>query len=137
MIIREKDDELSITCRNLKGGLLNGKSVCVGYADILKNILGEFGIEAKVIVAYPDKNYEYYDEQDASGHAWNSVFLDGEEFYCDLTWDADNIKMDNYPLRYCLCCREIFLGHEKYKDEYSGKVDRINFRRRTIEIIWI
>ena len=123
----EKDDELSITCRNLKGGLLNGKSVCVGYADILKNILGEFEIEAKFIGADQDETREDYNEKDRNGHAWNSVFLDGEEFYCDLTWDADNIKMDNYPLRYFLCGRDTFFGHEKYKDEYDGKVDRIHF----------
>ena len=123
----EKDDELSITCRNLKGGLLNGKSVCVGYADILKNILEEFEIEAKFIGVDQDETREDYNEKDRNGHAWNSVFLDGEEFYCDLTWDADNIKMDNYPLRYFLCGRDTFFGHEKYKDEYDGKVDRIHF----------
>ena len=123
----EKDEELSIICRNLKGGLLNGKSVCAGYADILKNILEEFGIKAKFIGANPDETREDYDEKNAYGHAWNSAILDGEEFYCDLTWDEADIKMDNYPLKYCFCGRDTFFEHEKYKDEYKGKVDRIYF----------
>ncbi len=122
----EKDEELSINCRNLKGGLLNGKAVCAGYADILKNILEEFGIKAKFIGADPDKTRKDYNEKEQSGHAWNWVFLDGKEFYCDLTWDEADIKMDNYPLRYCFCSSDIW-GHEKYKDEYKGKVDRIHF----------
>lgn len=61
------------------------------------------------------------------GHAWNSVFLDGEEYYCDLTWDADDIKMNNYPLRYCLCDGESF-GHELFKDEHQFEVERLHFR---------
>ena len=60
----EKDFELTRTCRSLKDGLLKGKAVCAGYANILKNIIEEFGIEAKYISAEQDKLSEFYDEKD-------------------------------------------------------------------------
>lgn len=70
-----------------------------------------------------------------NGHAWNSVVLDGEEYYCDLTWDAPDIQMNNYPLKYCLCDGETF-GHEVFIDKHKFEVERICYRRRTIKIIW-
>ena len=57
-----------------------------------------------------------------NGHAWNSVVLDGEEYYCDLTWDAHNIQMNNYPLEYCLCDGETF-GHEGFIDKHKFEVE--------------
>ncbi|MBQ3414495.1 MAG: hypothetical protein IJH39_03940 [Clostridia bacterium] len=60
----KKDFELTKSCRSLKEGLLKGKAVCAGYANILKNIIEEFGIEAKYISAEQDKLSEFYDEKD-------------------------------------------------------------------------
>lgn len=69
------------TCRNLINGLKDGKCVCAGYADILRNALDLVGIEAR-------KNggrVHYSDPK--SGHAWNQVKIDGKWYYTDLTWD--------------------------------------------------
>jgi len=97
-----KDDDLRITCRNLKDGLLEGKAVCAGYADILKNVLGEFGIKAQYIGRNPEDMEKYAERmgyQDDHGHAWNSVILDGKKYLCDLTWDADDIKLEHFPIQ--------------------------------------
>ena len=40
--------------------------------------------------------------KDTGGHAWNLLRLDGKKYWTDLTWDANNIKSDRYPLKYCL-----------------------------------
>lgn len=126
----KEDYNLAISCRNLKDGLLEGKAVCAGYADILKNVLGEFGIKAQYIGRNPEDMEKYaermgyqdevkmdeflgfektdidefvksYGYQDDHGHAWNSVILDGKKYLCDLTWDADDIKLERFPLAYC------------------------------------
>lgn len=126
----KKDKQLQVTCRNLRDGLLKGEAVCAGYADILKNVLGEFGIKAQYIGRNPEEMEKYaermgyqdkvkmdealgfektgidefvknYGYQDDHGHAWNSVILDGKKYLCDLTWDADNIKLEHFPLAYC------------------------------------
>lgn len=75
------------TSRNLLEGLEEGKCVCAGYADILKNALALVGIEARYnagLCKRTDNN---------SGHAWNQVQLDDgtgnkKWYYTDLTWDA-------------------------------------------------
>ena len=145
----EKDKRLQATCRNLIGGLLEDKSVCAGYADILKNILSEFGIKAKYICRKPedieifakrngydeeveyDEENEFYDQierekldmkefvqrlgyQDKCSHAWNLVELDGKKYLCDLTWDADSIKCEHYPLDYCCTSSYDFYFEPKY-----------------------
>lgn len=111
----EDDEKLQRICRNLYGGLVDNEAVCAGYAIILKAVLEEFGIECTYIARQADKNHENYtEEMDDKGHAWNFVKLDGKEYCCDLTWDADDIKMERYPLKYCLTDSETF-GHELYK----------------------
>ena len=110
----EDDEELQKVCRNLYGGLIDNEAVCAGYAIILKAILEEFDIECTYIARDADESHEDYREEiDDKGHAWNCVKLDGKEYYCDLTWDADDIQMERYPLKYCLTDSETF-GHELY-----------------------
>lgn len=108
----KNNEELQRICRNLYGGLVDNEAVCAGYAIILKAILQEFDIECIYIAKEADENHEDYTEAD-EGHAWNRVKLDGKEYYCDLTWDADDIKMKRYPLKYCLTDSDLF-GHELY-----------------------
>lgn len=135
------DKELRYNCRNMKNGLLgvarDGKNmcmaVCAGYADILRNVLSCLGIESEYISSmsdkrfFLDKNGAYVPQKDDNGkniyengttdpmgHAYNLVSLDGKKFYCDLTWDADNIKVDRFPLWNFLNSSEFFLrSHDK------------------------
>ena len=76
--------------RNLMGGLLYGKSVCAGYAEILRNVLACKKIESKFVVS--------------DTHGYNQVKIDGRWYYVDLTWDADDIvegkKIENCLLSY-------------------------------------
>ncbi|MBP3284156.1 MAG: hypothetical protein J6M02_01500 [Clostridia bacterium] len=133
------DTELQHNCRNMKNGLLgidrNGKieylSVCAGYADILRNVLACFDIEGEFVrskseVQLEIRNGAYEEKKDESGktiykngttdpmgHAYNLVRLDGRKFYCDLTWDANNIKVDRFPLWNFLNSYEHFMkSHE-------------------------
>ena len=66
-------------------GIMVGKSgVCSGFAETLRNLLAERGIEAKYVTGWTKgKN----GEGDRTGHAWNQVRLDGEWYNCDITCD--------------------------------------------------
>lgn len=120
----KKDEALKYTCRNLKNGLcgverdgrMENLTVCAGYADILRNVLSCFGIESIYVSsrscaelelkggAYVEKtdkdgNIVYRNgTNDPMGHAYNLVFLDGKEYYADLTWDESYIKAKRLPL---------------------------------------
>lgn len=64
--------------RNLKNGLLMGKCVCAGYAEILRNTCLLKGVPSIVLVG-PSKG---------GLHAWNQVQLDdGKWIEVDPTWD--------------------------------------------------
>ena len=118
----KKDDRLQTTCRNLLGGLLENKCVCAGYADILRNVLACTGIYSEFIGASPDfENGVPYNLKDPSGHAWNLVKLDGKKYWTDLTWDANNIKSDRYPLEYCLKSTKEF-GHNTFKKRIEDQI---------------
>lgn len=118
----EKDARLQTTCRNLLGGLLENKCVCAGYADILRNVLACTGIYSEFIGASPDfENGVPYNFKDPGGHAWNLVKLDGKKYWTDLTWDANNIKSDRYPLKYCLKSTKEF-GHNTFKKRIEDQI---------------
>jgi len=100
------DDE----AHNLKGGLLDGKCVCEGYALILKQVLRCAGIECRYVEDEVDKDVNDPKNKDAR-HAWNQVKIDGEWYNCDLTWDSSKLVYEN-DLDYCLQSDEDFILHK-------------------------
>lgn len=110
----EKDEQMQKTCRDLYGGLVNGKCVCAGYANILANVLSCFDMKAKYIGGSINiEDGVVYNLKDPQGHAWNEVYLDGESFLTDLTWDYNNIRAGHFPLKYFLKSKADF-GHNDY-----------------------
>lgn len=82
------------TSRNLENGLLYGTCVCAGYADILKNVLSEVGIESTYVEGRTDQG---------ELHAWNQVKIVDKSgkanwYNVDLTWDSTQ-KGTNYYLQ--------------------------------------
>lgn len=70
------------------GVLVEGFGICSGYSDAMKLFLDKLNII----------NYKVSNDQ----HIWNLVYLDGEWYHLDLTWDDPvsdkNITRDNYFL---------------------------------------
>jgi len=57
--------------------LVNGTSVCQGYANLFYRLALEVGVDNRIVTG------------DAGGpHAWNLVEIDGTYYYVDSTWDA-------------------------------------------------
>lgn len=116
------NERLQITCRNLLGGLLENRSVCAGYADILRNTLACADIYSEYVGAMPDiENGVSFNLKDPKGHAYNLVMLDGEKYWVDLTWDAAAIKADRYPLQYCLKSTKDF-AHYTFKKRLQDEI---------------
>lgn len=87
-----------VTCRNLEGGLLNNTCVCVGYSEIIRNILACCGIESKLVIG--------------GAHCWNQVKLDGDWYNVDYTFDQPNIAKGK-KTKYMLKSDKDFKGHSK------------------------
>ena len=77
--------------------LINGKSVCQGYATLFYRMARECGLQTRIITGISNGEH----------HAWNIIKLDGAWYYLDSTWDAGK-KI----YRYYLKGSEEFLSHD-------------------------
>lgn len=110
----EEDTYWQESCRNLKGGLIEGKeAVCAGYAEILRNALALKGIESHYIQGFSEKEGE-------AGHAWNQVKIGNNWYNVDLTWDRDEILKQGKASSEMLKTDEEFKDHDKYSDERTN-----------------
>lgn len=69
--------------RDAYGGIVNGLSVCQGYAESLQYLLHQAGIQSFVVTGYSQNQL----------HAWNLVRIDGEYYHTDLTWNDQGEKL--------------------------------------------
>ncbi len=63
--------------------LVNGRTVCAGYARAFQYLMTQMGIPCYYCTGYAGEN-----------HAWNIVRLDGEYYNVDVTWD--DTEPNNY-----------------------------------------
>jgi len=95
-------EQRKYSSRTLVGGLLEGKCVCAGYAEILRNACAMMGIEARWVCSKEDLTINEQGEYDQDTHAFCQVKIDDKWYNVDLTWDRDRIvsgKMPEYFLK--------------------------------------
>lgn len=133
---KEYEEQQYVNCRNLRNGLIEGKCVCAGYADILRNALAMVNVESKYIVGavvdgtISEKNFkeekyqgDYFKKKEdgtvevGEYHAWNKVKLDGIWYNVDPTWDATRIRMGQSPRNCLKTDEEIRKNSKKIKFE--------------------
>ncbi len=106
-------EENARTSRNLENAVLLNTSICLGFADTLKQMLSLVGIEAKIIPSLADTN--------GLNHAFNVIKIDGKWYNADLTWDYPYIRRKIRP-PYCLKSDKEFQRCEK-EEWYSHQPD--------------
>lgn len=73
--------------------LINGLSMCKGYAQAMNRLLKAANIESKIVIGdiidaeEPDK--------EKLGHAWNIVKINDKNYHIDATWDSTYTHMYN------------------------------------------
>ncbi|MCR5251997.1 MAG: chitobiase/beta-hexosaminidase C-terminal domain-containing protein, partial [Lachnospiraceae bacterium] len=60
---------------NAYNALVEGDSVCQGYAEAFECLLQRIGVDGQVVTS------------EGINHAWNVLSLDGKWYYIDCTWD--------------------------------------------------
>lgn len=65
--------------------LVNGRTVCAGYARAFQYIMTQLGVPCYYCTGYSGQN-----------HAWNIIRLDGEFYNVDTTWDDTNPNTYDY-----------------------------------------
>ena len=65
--------------------LVNGRTVCAGYARAMQYLMTQLGVPCYYCTGYAGEN-----------HAWNIIKLDGEYYNVDATWDDTNPNTYDY-----------------------------------------
>ncbi len=89
--------------------VINGSTVCMGYANILTELCTGAGVACIPVigdVTYLKNKLDFrYERQ----HAWNMVKLNNNWYTLDVTWmDGDNIVNVNQDLKWYLTTPDIF-----------------------------
>lgn len=86
----ENDDPFITDSYKAYGALVNGKAVCSGYAKAFDLLSKSYGLSS-VIVTGTATNSSGITEP----HAWNQIYLDGEWYNVDVTWEdpITNVKV--------------------------------------------
>lgn len=95
---KENEEERSFA-RGITSVMNSDTIVCVGYANLLKEMCLRLGIECfKASLMIYDKKGEFL-----GGHANNIICLDGKLYYADACWDCvDDISKDTKFYNHCL-----------------------------------
>lgn len=112
--------------RSLRG-LYSGKTVCAGYALILKELCDRNDIECQYVEGVCSKEDA---AKDVLTHAWNIVKLNGEYFPIDLTWRASKNKRGK-----ALSFEDLANVNEFIKSHIPGKYEVIQDYAHTLKSI--
>ena len=97
--------------QNIYSVLVNGKSVCAGYARTTQYLLEQLD----VFCAYVTGQAKRPDLKEAVPHAWNLISCDGEYYFVDTTWgDPIYLKEVDTNIVYdylCISQTELFRTH--------------------------
>ncbi len=90
-----KDDSLGyVTWNNsylkttFKRLLKDKKTMCTGYAYLVKELAFLSGIESEIINGYGRSVASNINELEMANHSWNAVKLNNKWYLCDATWSS-------------------------------------------------
>jgi transglutaminase/protease-like cytokinesis protein 3 len=76
------------------------RTLCTGYAYLIKELANLVGLECEIIHGYGEMNKLKFDSMDIPNHSWNAVKLDGTWYLCDATWSSGIINMNTYRFEF-------------------------------------
>ncbi len=71
-----------------KNLLKNKKTMCTGYAYLIKEMANIANIECEIIDGYARNVSSNIDALEMANHSWNAVRLNGKWYLCDATWSS-------------------------------------------------
>ncbi len=113
------------TDQNILSSLIDGQSVCAGYARAYQYLLNRVGVEAVYIVG--TVNESLAQDTTDEGHAWVMIHLDDDYYYSDLTWgDVVNGDMTHTCYGFLLMTDEEMLACYEPSVSYEKTTNTTN-----------
>lgn len=108
------------------GPLINGKGVCLGYAETFRLLMDMVGIECITVTGAGSQN--------RGSHAWNMVNLNGNWYCVDSAWDHNHPEIDqDYPIEDLMMFYEYFNVTSQYMADTDHQWDYDNTPEATAE----
>jgi hypothetical protein len=95
IIINTEYDLKSSDNQNIYSVLVNGRSVCAGYARTFQYLMNKIGLYTLYIQGSL-KN----EKGEEINHAWNLASIDGKYYYFDVTWDDPTFLSKSQRINY-------------------------------------
>jgi hypothetical protein len=73
---------------------LKHKTVCTGYAYLLRELAAYAGISCEIIDGYGRNAIANIGGQGRPNHSWNAVYLNNKWYLCDATWSSGAIDLE-------------------------------------------
>ena len=80
--------------------LKDKKTICTGYAYLVKKLSNLANINCEIIQGYGRTSSTNIDKLNAPNHSWNAVELNGKWYLCDPTWASGIINPETYAFKF-------------------------------------
>ena len=100
--------------QNVLSVLLEGESVCAGYAKTVQWLLNEMGIPCAYITGEA-----YHEDADSASHAWNMVYTNGGYYYLDSTWGDSEATGGDLENPFHTCYAYFLMSEEETENFYE------------------
>lgn len=113
--------------QNIISSLIEGKSVCAGYARAYQYLAHQLGVQATYITGVAQETIQATNK--GEGHAWVMIKMDDDYYYCDPTWgDVVEDEMKHTCYGYFLMNSDDMLACYKPDGQYEQtKQDQLNY----------
>lgn len=76
------------------------KTLCTGYAYLLKELANLAGLECEIVHGYGKMNLVKDNTPTIPNHSWNAIKLNDIWYLCDATWSSGIINMETYRFEF-------------------------------------
>lgn len=91
------------------GALKKGRAVCDGYAKAYQYALYKVGVKSHIVTGFAQTSVDH-----GENHAWNLVWIDGNTYLTDITWDDQGEIIYSY---FNLTSEEMGIEHAEIYNE--------------------
>lgn len=88
------------TKKSFKKLLKEKKTVCTGYAYLIKELANHAGIKCEIIDGYGRIGDDNIEKLSRVNHSWNTVQLNNKWYLCDATWSSGIYDLKNYKFEF-------------------------------------
>lgn len=80
--------------------LYEQKTVCTGYAYLIKELSNLSNINCEMVNGYGRTAFENAEDFYIPNHSWNAVQLNNKWYLCDATWSSGIFDLEEYSFEY-------------------------------------